>query len=234
MRKESTSDYYKTVAKNDVVPTLTVSWLIILHGLQCVLVADEGFQRKVKLLVFRGFWYGLLHTLKKKKKHSFIYTSLNLHGNLGGEEIAYEASWLVWEIFQTECPFCSSELEGVCCNCAECQKSRQKLPVSFASLNTQPSWQESAAGFHVGCVSLWGQPQRSVLHGMMSSCEFSDARADIFFPGAGIWCAEQLMGSVVGILQAASSPWKRAHFTSGNESQSRQCCLLKRLTSQTS
>lgn len=101
MRKESTSDYYKIVAKNDVVPTLTVSWLIILHGLQCALVADEGFQRKVKLLVFRGFWYGLLHTLKKKKQHSFIYTSLNLHGNLGGEEIAYEASWLVWEIFQS-------------------------------------------------------------------------------------------------------------------------------------
>lgn len=69
--------------------------------------------------------------LKKKKQHGFIYTSLNLHGNLGGEEIAYEASWLVWEIFQTECPFCSSELEGVCCNCAEWQTSKAEITSVF-------------------------------------------------------------------------------------------------------
>jgi len=170
----------------------------------------------------------------KKKQHRFIYTSLNLHGNLGGEEIAYEASWLVWEIFQTECPFCSSELEGVCCNCAEWQTSKAEITSVFrfpkytAQLTGVCSRVPCRLCFSVGTaaekcaawddVILWifGCPSRH------------------FFPGAGIWCAEQLMGSVVGILQAASSPWKRAHFTSGNESQSRQCCLLKRLTSQTS
>lgn len=130
MRKESTSDYYKTVAKNDVVPTLTVSWLIILHGLQCALVADEGFQRKVKLLVFRGFWYGLLHTLKKKKT-----TQLYLHISKSAWEFGRGRNCLWGFLISlrnlSECPFCSSELEGVCCNCAEWQTSKAEITSVF-------------------------------------------------------------------------------------------------------
>lgn len=94
------------------------------------LVADEGFQRKVKLLVFRGFWYGLLHTLKKKKT-----TQLYLHISKSAWEFGRGRNCLWGFLISlrnlSECPFCSSELEGVCCNCAEWQTSKAEITSVF-------------------------------------------------------------------------------------------------------
>lgn len=142
-------------------------------------------------------------------------------------------------LFQTDCPFSFWGLEGELLQLSQHGKqARQKLLMSFPSVNTEPSWQECRAGVLIGHVCLGRELQRNLSHRMASSCEFLDAQTDDFFffsfffsAGGSICCSKQLIGSVVGILRSASSLWKPAHFMSGNESWSRQCCQLKQLTS---
>lgn len=85
-------------------------------------------------------------------------------------------------LFQTDCPFSFWGLEGELLQLSQHGKqARQKLLMSFPSVNTEPSWQECRAGVLIGHVCLGRELQRNLSHRMASSCEFLDAQTDDFF-----------------------------------------------------